>query len=242
MINKIDVNSKEFQTELENTKLFAKDVLSRYNLVFNPNDDVNSGILQGLTRNKLIYDKRYCPCFMVVEDDKENRICPCIPALNIEISNNGSCHCGIFCTKEKAKELENDLNTSSNIETQSYDGLSKDDCLKLLEQDEIDSNELIALLEARENKVVDFILVDVREWMEWVNARIKGVDYLVPTTSFYHSLEPLTSKKDDYIILYCHSGSRSSYCQRVMYQMGFKKVINLDYGIMYFQGDLEQGE
>ena len=59
----------------------------------------------GLTRNKLMYGKRYCPCFIVEGETKEekrklNRICPCKPALEKEIPEDGVCHCGIFCTKE----------------------------------------------------------------------------------------------------------------------------------------------
>lgn len=147
-------------------------------------------------------------------------------------------------SKECKSELKNvKFDEQLNLnEQKDYDGLSKSECLSLLEQDEIDSEQLISLLKARENEVVDFILVDVREPFEWVNTRIKGTDYLVPTSSFYNSLEPLNSKKSDYIVLYCRSGNRSSHCQHAMYQMGFKKVINLSYGIICFQGDLEQGE
>lgn len=36
MIKKIDINSLSFQNELENTKEFTKDVLKKYNFVFNP--------------------------------------------------------------------------------------------------------------------------------------------------------------------------------------------------------------
>jgi hypothetical protein len=37
--------------------------------------------------------------------------------------------------------------------------------------------------------MIDFNLVDVREWMEWNQQRIVGTDYLIPTTSFYQALE-----------------------------------------------------
>ncbi len=36
---------------------------------------------------------------------EDNRICPCKPALETEIPEDGKCHCGIFCTPEHAKEL-----------------------------------------------------------------------------------------------------------------------------------------
>ncbi len=74
-----------------------------------PQDDVNEGVALGLARNKILYGKRYCPCFMVVGDTPEerkkadNRICPCKPALEKEIPEDGRCHCGIFCTPEFAE-------------------------------------------------------------------------------------------------------------------------------------------
>ena len=67
--------------------------------------------------------------------------------------------------------------------------------------------------------------------MEWVGTRIKGTDYLIPTTSFYQALKIINNQKDTAVVVYCHSGSRSAYCQRIMLDLGFKSVANLDYGI-----------
>lgn len=114
-MEKIDLNSKEFLDELEKTKKFTSKVCDSFNYVYNPNEEVNITIQQGLTRNKLIYGKRYCPCFMVIGKNKEeqkkvdNRVCPCTPGTKIEIPNDGKCHCGIFCTKEHALELEKEM-------------------------------------------------------------------------------------------------------------------------------------
>ncbi|OCL81979.1 ferredoxin-thioredoxin reductase catalytic domain-containing protein [Arcobacter porcinus] len=235
MIRKIDTNSEEFKEEFELTKKFTNSVLEKYNLVFNPDEELNRSIQMGLTRNKLIYGKTYCPCFMLVENEEENRLCPCKPALEKEIPQSGMCHCGIFCTKEKNKEISSskkDEEENIDIET-----LSKQECENILAQDEVNSNELEALLKARKQNITEFLLVDTREWMEWFEARIEGTDYLVPTTSFYNALEQITDKKDKTIILYCYSGSRSAYCQRIMLKMGFSKVLNFDHGIMSYMGD-----
>jgi rhodanese-related sulfurtransferase len=78
--------------------------------------------------------------------------------------------------------------------------------------------------------------------MEWVGTRIKGTDYLVPTTSFYQALERVDDQKDTPVIVYCLSGSRSAYCQRIMLDLGYKSVANLDYGISTYQGERESGE
>lgn len=247
MINKIDINSDEFQLELELTKQFTNKVLEDHNLVYNPDAEVNESIQMGLTRNKLIYGKRFCPCFMVIgqtpkeQETSENRLCPCTPALTNEIPTKGSCHCGIFCTVESARNIEKETDLHEAIATHSR-GLTKEECEKLLLKREINSQELESLLEARELGFVKFNLVDTREWMEWVGNRIVGTDYLIPTTSFYQSLEQIMSQKNTAVVVYCHSGSRSAYCQRIMIDLGFKSVANLDYGISYFGGQRERGE
>lgn len=245
MIKKIDIESDEFQTQLELTKQYTDKVCEKYNFVYNPENDVNESIQLGLTRNKMIYGKRYCPCFMVIgetpeEREKEdNRLCPCTPALKEEIPSLGHCHCAIFCIPEYVKQ-----NTQEEAleESQHSLGLTKKQCEELLEKEQVNAKELEALLEARELGYLNFLLVDTREWMEWVGSRIKGTDYLVPTTSFYQALEQIEDKKDTPIIVYCHSGSRSAYCQKVMLNSNYKNVINLDYGIMTYQGDIISGE
>lgn len=244
---KIDMNSSEFQEELQNTKNFTDKVCNQFGFVYNPESEINESVQMGLTRNKLIYNKRYCPCFMVIGETKEeqkeanNRICPCKPAIEHEIPDDGKCHCGIFCTPEYASLHAQENEAEIAIHTHSR-GLTKEECELILHKDSIDADELEALLEARDLGFVQFNLVDVREWMEWKSRRIKGTDYLVPTTSFYNALSQLEHHKDTVTILYCYSGSRSAYCQHVMHDLGFKKVINFDFGIMTFRGEMESGE
>ena len=247
MIKKIDTNSDEFQVEFELTKQFTDNVLKEHGLTYNPDDEVNESIQMGLTRNKLIYGKRFCPCFMVIgqtaqeQDNSENRLCPCTPALTNEIPTKGSCHCGIFCTNEKALEIAKENNLHDAIATHSR-GLTKEECEKILAKNEVNSIELESLLEARDLGFIDFNLVDTREWMEWVANRIKGTDYLIPTTSFYDALAQIVDKKKTPVVVYCLSGSRSAYCQRIMKDLGFKSVANLDYGISSYGGEKERGD
>ena len=102
----IDMNSDEFKAELVKTTKFVDKIYKQFNFVANPNADVNEGVTMGLARNKIIYGKRFCPCFMVIGENKEeqkaadNRICPCKPAIEKEIPEDGACHCGIFVTPE----------------------------------------------------------------------------------------------------------------------------------------------
>ena len=247
MIKKLDINSDEFQTQLELTKQFTQKVCEQFGFVYNPENDVNESVQQGLTRNKMIYNKRFCPCFMVIGETKEeqkkadNRICPCTPALEVEIPNEGKCRCGIFCTPEYAQEQlkVNEIEEATHTHNR---GLSKDECNVLFQKNDIDSDELQALLEARTAGTIKFNLVDVREWMEWVGARIVGCDYLVPTTSFYNSLSQIDEQKEMPTIVYCHIGSRSAYCQRMMRDLGYKTVVNLSHGIVGFSGEMTSGE
>ncbi len=247
MVKKIDVKSKEFLSEKENTKIFVDRVYKAKDLVGNPDDEINESVIMGLTRNQLVYGKKFCPCFMVIgktaEEQKaaDNRVCPCKIGLKEEIPQNGTCHCGIYCTREYAKNLQTEIEAEVVAHTHSR-GLSNSECLSLLNEDQLDSDDLEALLEARELGVIEFNLIDVREWNEWIDKRIKGVNHHVPTTSFYETIQKLKSKKDIPAIVYCFSGSRSKHCQGIMKDMGFKQVANLDRGIMSFSGETVSGE
>lgn len=99
MIQKIDMESDEFKAEMAKTKEFTDKVINQFSLAYNPDEGVNESVIMGLTRHKMIYGKRFCPCFMVTQTE-EDRICPCQPALKEEIPNEGKCHCGIFCSAD----------------------------------------------------------------------------------------------------------------------------------------------
>lgn len=139
------------------------------------------------------------------------------------------------CRKSKKKELVEDISHNHSR------GLSKNEALILLEKEQLDGDELEALLEARELKMLDFTLIDVREMMEYKMNHIVGTDALVPTSKFYAEIEKFNSKKDEAIILYCLSGSRSYQVQYAMKSLGFKHVGNLQYGTMSFYGETQQG-
>ncbi|MBD3843867.1 MAG: ferredoxin-thioredoxin reductase, partial [Campylobacterales bacterium] len=87
MLKNIDMSSQEFLNEMKKTKQFTDKVCKQFGFVYHPNEDVNEGVLMGLARHKILYGKRFCPCFMVIEDESgkpksaDDRICPCKPAL-----------------------------------------------------------------------------------------------------------------------------------------------------------------
>ncbi len=112
----------------------------------------------------------------------------------------------------------------------------------LLNSEQLTSQDMKDLLDARKSNLINFTLVDVREWMEWHQKRIIGTDVLIPTTSFYQALEQIEDKKDENIILYCFTGSRSFQCQQVMKNMGFKHVANHTRGIIDYKGACTSGD
>ena len=244
-IIKIDMNSPEFQAEMEKTVKFTDKVLAQFGWVYNPQVEVNEGVQMGLARNKMMYNKRFCPCFMVEEVDgkpksADDRICPCKPAIEKEIPEDGACHCGIFCTPEFAEAKRVELGLEEVVHTHSR-GLTKEECAHLVKQPELDGDELTALLEARELGMVDFKLVDVREHMEWQMGHISGADKLIPTSSFFPTLEASGLAKDENIILYCHVGSRSAHCARILGDMGYSNIGNLTHGIVSYGGVINRG-
>jgi len=241
-IMKIDMNSPEFIETMQKTVKFTDKVCKSRGWVYNPQAEVNEGVQMGLARNKIMYNKRFCPCFMVEEVDSkpqsvDNRICPCKPAIEKELPEVGSCHCGIFCTPEYAEAKKIELGMEEVAHTHSR-GLSKEECNALVKQHELDSDELESLLEARDLGMVDFTLVDVREDMEWQMGHIKGADKLVPTSSFFASLEESNLTKDENIILYCHVGSRSAHVAMILRDQGFVNIANFTRGIVSYSGEI----
>ncbi len=240
------MNSAEFQTELEKTWSFVEKVNKNFGFVQHPQEDVNEGVAMGLARNKLMYGKRFCPCFMVIGDTKEeqktadNRICPCKPAIEKEIPEDGKCHCGIFCTPEYAKAEKQNSKTEEVVQQHSR-GLTKEESIVLLKKEQLNGEELEALIEAKELGMIDFALLDVRELMEFKMGHIVGTDSLVPTSQFYAKIEEHNDKKEKAVIVYCHTGSRSFQVQHAMKSLGFKQVGNLQYGIISYNGETKRG-
>jgi rhodanese-related sulfurtransferase len=111
----------------------------------------------------------------------------------------------------------------------------------LLDKKDVSSEELITLLGAREEGKVDFLLVDVREDMEYTMEHIKGVDMLKPTSTFQEWGEELFNMtQDKKVIFTCRTGSRSGQVTNIFTQNGHKGAINHYGGIMSFDGEREK--
>jgi len=239
----VDINSPEFQQEFVKTEKFAHKVVEQFGWAFNPDEEIVERVLKGLTNNKLLYGKRFCPCFIVEEKDGryvsvDNRICPCLQAIKKEIPEDGVCHCGIFCTPEYAINYSKEHPKHSR----EIDGLSVNELETILEKEQILGEELEILLKARDAGLVKFYLIDIREPFEYQMMRIKGTDELLPISRVQYDLDKWMKYKDERIIIYCHVGSRSGYLQRALQQqLGFNKVGNLTYGIANYFGEVERG-
>ena len=113
---------------------------------------------------------------------------------------------------------------------------------EILNQSSISSAELEMLLKQREEGEADFLLVDVREMMEYDSGHIKGVDLLKPTSTFQSwSQEFLEENKDKTVIFTCRTDNRSGQVQNVFKQNGMGKVINHRGGILSYTGEIERG-
>jgi len=239
-VKTVDINSPEFQQEFLKTEKFAHKVVKQFGWKFNPDEEIVERVLKGLTNNKLLYGKRFCPCFPVIEKDgkyvsADNRICPCKQAIEDEIPNKGACHCGIFCSEKFSQKA----NKNSHIK---IDGLSVNELEEILKKEQLLGSELEVLLKAREKELLDFELIDIREPFEHQMMRIKGTDKLLPISRVQYDLDEWMKLKDKRIIIYCHVGSRSAYLQRALQQqLGFDKVGNLTYGIADYPGEIERG-
>ncbi len=110
-----------------------------------------------------------------------------------------------------------------------------------LAKENVFSEELEQLLEARERGEVDFLLVDVREQMEYDMGHIKGVDMLKPTSMFQQwAQEFLDEYKDKKVIFTCRTGSRSGQVQHIFKSNGMQGAINHAGGIVTYGGEIER--
>ena len=111
----------------------------------------------------------------------------------------------------------------------------------LLSKNDLNSAELHALLQAREEGKADFLLVDVREDMEYKMGHIKGVDMLKPTSEFQNWAQELfNATKDKRVVLTCRTGNRSAQIQNIFRQHGHTGVINHFGGIVTYSGEIQR--
>ena len=91
-------------------------------------------------------------------------------------------------------------------------------------------------LEARLARGDELDLVDVREPHEWEIGRIDGAR-LAPLSSFADALRTLDSARD--VVVYCKSGVRSARAVKQLQSAGFRRVWNLEGGILRWSEEID---
>ncbi len=98
---------------------------------------------------------------------------------------------------------------------------------------EISVLELKTLIEDK----TDFLLLDVREPLEYRIAHLQGK--LVPLGELPQRLEELDAYKDKPVIVHCRSGRRSAQAVAFLQQHGFEDVKNLKGGILAWSREVD---
>ncbi|HHD72779.1 MAG TPA: rhodanese-like domain-containing protein [Epsilonproteobacteria bacterium] len=112
----------------------------------------------------------------------------------------------------------------------------------LLDKSSISSEDLEKLLQERTEGKADFLLVDVREDMEYKMGHIEGVDLLKPTSTFQSWAEPLLEEAKDKIVIFtCRTDYRSGQVQTAFKRAGHPRVINHAGGIVSYRGKVSRG-
>ncbi|MBE0494888.1 MAG: rhodanese-like domain-containing protein [Campylobacterales bacterium] len=109
-------------------------------------------------------------------------------------------------------------------------------CQEVLAKHEISPEALENLLHVRALGECDFLLVDVREALEFSQECIEGTDLLLPFTRIHLYQEELEHLKTTPFVLYCHTGGRTDYLMHVFSRMGFTQRCHLPDGIDSFRG------
>jgi molybdopterin/thiamine biosynthesis adenylyltransferase/rhodanese-related sulfurtransferase len=107
--------------------------------------------------------------------------------------------------------------------------------------DEIDADELSALLDDREAGRADFVLVDIREPWERDVVAIDG-SALVPMAQLLTDRARAVMEPGDRVILYCHHGVRSEYARDVLRDNGWTDVTHLAGGVDDWVRRIEPGK
>ncbi|ANP72445.1 ThiF family adenylyltransferase [Cryobacterium arcticum] len=107
--------------------------------------------------------------------------------------------------------------------------------------EEIDSEELAALLADRAAGTADFVLVDIREPWERDIVAIDG-SALVPMAQLLTESARQVLDPDSRVILYCHHGTRSEYARGVLLDNGWSDVTHLAGGIDDWVRRIEPGK
>ncbi len=90
-----------------------------------------------------------------------------------------------------------------------------------------------------QNSGNDFLLLDVREQIEYATAKIDG-SLLIPMSELGNRISELEEHRDRLIIVHCHHGGRSMQVTQALRSHGFAKVQNMAGGIDQWSEQIDQ--
>lgn len=105
---------------------------------------------------------------------------------------------------------------------------------------QVSDAQLKKMLQCRDDGVFKFVLIDIREVFEYTDKSIVGCDKLLPTSTLHIHLDKLEMIKDQNIVLYCRTGSRTGQMLAIMKRMGFKFIAHLSDGIVAYSGETKK--
>lgn len=128
---------------------------------------------------------------------------------------------------------ENDLkDTNENIKTDDNENIKSEET-ENIKYNKISFEEMDKMI--INNKINDYVILDVRTKEEYENGRIKN-SVLIPDYEIERVLNEIPDKSK-YIFVYCRSGNRSKTATLKMNSMGYKNVYDVG-GINTYKGEI----
>ncbi len=116
------------------------------------------------------------------------------------------------------------------IDYDAFCGVISDAAAEAARDSTISVHELKEMLDARERGERDFVLIDVREPIEWEIATIDGAEF-IPKGEFLDGSALERLPQDRQIVLHCKVGGRSAEVLAVLHGAGFSDAIHVGGGI-----------
>ena len=124
------------------------------------------------------------------------------------------------------------------IDYEAFCGTISEEAAEAARDSTISVVQLKAMLDEREAGTRDFVLIDVREGVEWEIVQIPGA-ILIPKGQFLDGSALANLPTDKQIVLYCKVGGRSAEALAVVQGAGFTDAIHVGGGINAWVAQIE---
>jgi molybdopterin/thiamine biosynthesis adenylyltransferase/rhodanese-related sulfurtransferase len=124
------------------------------------------------------------------------------------------------------------------IDYEAFCGTISEEAAEAARDSTISVVQLKAMLDEREAGTRDFVLIDVREEVEWEIVQIPGAT-LIPKGQFLDGSALTNLPNDKQIVLYCKVGGRSAEALAVVHGAGFTDAIHVGGGINAWVAQIE---